>query len=301
MARIRSIKIEFFRDEDLAVFSHAHRLLFEGLWLLADRAGRLEDRPVRIHADLFPFQSDKDLNVDAMLTDLADGEKPFIQRYVVQGRRYISIINFLKHQRPHHTEAQSGLPGPERDDHLNPPEPHGETPELHSNRGDNGEDPAGKGSGSGSGSGSGNGEEKRSRLTATPQLLADAWNEGTTAPIARCQALSQARRRKALSRLRDASIDEWRVVIARINASPFCRGENDRGWVASFDWLLQPDVRLKVLEGKYDGKRRRGTKPMPAYDMAWADECQRLHRGRCGSRQAHAHQLDMDARKAAAS
>src|SRR5262245_30051913 len=55
LARIRSIKPGFFRNEDLAAFPFQHRLLFAGLWLLADREGRLEDRPKRIHADLFPY------------------------------------------------------------------------------------------------------------------------------------------------------------------------------------------------------------------------------------------------------
>jgi hypothetical protein len=38
-----------------------------------------------------------------------------------------------------------------------------------------------------------------------------------------------------------------------MDASPFCRGETgDRGWRASFDFLLKPDTATKVLEGKYD-------------------------------------------------
>lgn len=259
MPRIRSLKIEFFRDEDLAVFSHAHQILFAGLWVLADKAGRLLDRPVRIHADLFPFQRDRELNVDAMLNELADGEKPFIQRYVVNGRRHIAVINFLKHQRPHHTEAESELPAPDRDDTLHPPLEHGEGTDEIRHGGEHGEAPAGKDHGSGNGSGNGSGE-KRSRLTATPADLMALWNDGVTAPIPHCRGLNDTRKRKAQQRLRDAALAEWQVVIARINGSPFCRGENDRGWVATFDWLLQSDVRLKVLEGKYD-KRQRAAAP----------------------------------------
>lgn len=48
--------------------------------------------------------------------------------------------------------------------------------------------------------------------------------------------------------------EEWCAVISRINASDFCIGKNDRNWKATFDWLLQPDVYLKVSEGKYDNR-----------------------------------------------
>ena len=48
----------------------------------------------------------------------------------------------------------------------------------------------------------------------------------------------------------------WREVFARIQASPFCRGE-DGGWKADIDWALRPagkkpETALKVLEGAYD-------------------------------------------------
>jgi uncharacterized protein YdaU (DUF1376 family) len=87
-----------------------------------------------------------------------------------------------------------------------------------------------------------------------PSALMDAWNDGTKPPIPRCRGLTPKRERLAASRLHDHPIDEWRQIIGRIQASAFCRGENDRGWVATFDWLLQADVGLKVLEGKYDNR-----------------------------------------------
>ncbi len=85
----------------------AHRLLFIGLWTLADRLGRLKDRPKRIKAELFPWD---DCDVDPMLEDLhAIG---LIQRYEVDGAKLVCISSFLKHQRPHPREAESTLPEP---------------------------------------------------------------------------------------------------------------------------------------------------------------------------------------------
>jgi hypothetical protein len=44
-----------------------------------------------------------------------------------------------------------------------------------------------------------------------------------------------------------------REVFAAINSLPFCRGDNDRGWRANFDWAMKPSNIAKVLEGNYGG------------------------------------------------
>jgi hypothetical protein len=59
-----------------------------------------------------------------------------------------------------------------------------------------------------------------------------------------------------MARLRERPLEEWRPIFQRINASDFCRGQNDRGWIATFDWALQPDTAAKVLEGKYDNRTK---------------------------------------------
>ena len=113
MARARNIKPALFRNEVLGVADPLYTLLFQSLWLLADREGRLEDRPVRIKADTFPYR--EGLNVDAMLTWLHD--HGFIVRYEYRGNRdeyrgnrYIQVCNFTKHQNPHKNEAGSVIP-----------------------------------------------------------------------------------------------------------------------------------------------------------------------------------------------
>lgn len=108
MARSRNIKPSFFTNDELAEIPAIGRLLFIGLWTLADREGRLEDRPKRIKAQLFAYD---EVDCDAMLGELE--RAGFIQRYVAQGVRCIHIVNFLKHQMPHHKEAASELPPPD--------------------------------------------------------------------------------------------------------------------------------------------------------------------------------------------
>lgn len=111
MARIRYLKMGFFENEDLATLSAHHRLTFEGLWLLADKAGRLEDRPKRIHAKLFPYEAG--LDMEQILHDLTAAH--FITRYVVGEKRLIRVLNFHEHQRPRHDEPASILPAQPQD------------------------------------------------------------------------------------------------------------------------------------------------------------------------------------------
>lgn len=105
MARARNIKPGMFRNEDLAECSIWARYLWPGLWTIADREGRIEDRPKRIRAELLPFDL---VDVEPLLDELEAGG--FIRRYQVNGRRYIQIVNFLRHQNPHGTEKDSDIP-----------------------------------------------------------------------------------------------------------------------------------------------------------------------------------------------
>ena len=44
-------------------------------------------------------------------------------------------------------------------------------------------------------------------------------------------------------------------MATKTGKSSFLNGDNDRGWTASIDWLIKPENRLKVLEGKYDNRQ----------------------------------------------
>lgn len=106
LARIRTIKPEFTKDELLAELPIATRYLFAFLTTMADREGRLEDRPKLIRLEIFPWDGDS-VDVEAMLEQLSGH---FIIRYEVDGRRYIQIKTFAKHQRPNIKEVASSIP-----------------------------------------------------------------------------------------------------------------------------------------------------------------------------------------------
>lgn len=106
MARARNIKPSLFKNEVLGTADPLLTLLFESLWCLADKAGRLEDRPLRIKAETFPYREGVD--IIGLLTDLE--RLGFVRRYQVSHLKLIEVVNFAKHQKPHHTEKESELP-----------------------------------------------------------------------------------------------------------------------------------------------------------------------------------------------
>lgn len=107
MARSRNIKPGFFTNDRLAEKHPLTRILFAALWPIADREGRLEDRPKKIKALCLPFD---DHDVDAALDDLAAGDDPFLIRYEVEGRKYLQLVNWHRHQSPHVREPDSTIP-----------------------------------------------------------------------------------------------------------------------------------------------------------------------------------------------
>jgi len=108
MARTRSIKPSFFKNEYLAECEPMARLLFVGLWTLADSQGRMELRPLRIKAELFPYEN---CDILGLLKQLAD--KGFVRAYESGDMKVLEIPTFGEHQRCHPDERDEGLPPPD--------------------------------------------------------------------------------------------------------------------------------------------------------------------------------------------
>lgn len=105
MPRARNIKPGFFSNDEITELSFPARLLFIGLWTIADRDGRLIDRPKKIKIEIFPVD---DVDVSSLLDELA--QHRFIERYADQNGAYIQVVNFTKHQNPHRNEVSSEIP-----------------------------------------------------------------------------------------------------------------------------------------------------------------------------------------------
>jgi len=106
MARIRTIKPEFWTDDDLVTISRDARLFFIGLWNFADDNGVLEYGKINLKIKIFPAD---DIDVRQLVEELKKIDK--IHVYSNNGKDYIYIKNLNKHQvidRP----RKSSLPMP---------------------------------------------------------------------------------------------------------------------------------------------------------------------------------------------
>lgn len=111
--RARNIKPGFFMNDDLAEGGPSAQILFAGLWCLADREGKLEDKPKKIKAQVFPYYDPEQFggkDIEALINFL--DQSKFIIRYEVDGSNYIKILKFSDHQRPHTNESISTIPEP---------------------------------------------------------------------------------------------------------------------------------------------------------------------------------------------
>lgn len=105
MPRARLISPKFFKSEQLSKLPHETRLLFIGLWALADSEGRLEDHPRKIQEEIFPRDA---VDIENLLNQLDAASLIF--RYRILGCDYIQIPKWRNYQRPHPKEPSSKIP-----------------------------------------------------------------------------------------------------------------------------------------------------------------------------------------------
>lgn len=108
------------------------------------------------------------------------------------------------------------------------------------------------------------------QLSAAPQDGYDRFLEYFNqkvehTPIKSIRTLSDARKKALRSIFKEFGGKEVvEEALDKIVRSQWCCGENDKGWVASFDWIFKKSNFIKILEGNYDNR----TRPITATDSA---------------------------------
>lgn len=112
MARIRTIKPEYWTSEQVMECSPLARLLFIGLWNFCDDAGRMAMSPKRIKAQVFPSDDITSSDVLGLLQELSANE--LIRFYIVDGKEFLLVTGW-RHQR---------IDKPQKPQTPEPPDPH---------------------------------------------------------------------------------------------------------------------------------------------------------------------------------
>jgi len=105
VARIRTIKPEFFTSEDIVGLTPYARLLYIALWCEADKEGRLVWKPMTFKLRYLPGD---DCDVPALCQELIDAGL-----VVLYGNGYAHIPTFKAHQHINPRESVSQLPDPD--------------------------------------------------------------------------------------------------------------------------------------------------------------------------------------------
>ncbi|VVE00189.1 hypothetical protein PIN31115_02063 [Pandoraea iniqua] len=225
MARIRTIKPDFWTDETMVELDMAARLFFIGSWNFADDNGNLPRSPKKLKMQVFPADA---IDVDPLIHSLiAHG---LFAEYTVRGEKYLHIKGFRKHQvinRP----SKTGLPTPEMAD----PNESLTDGSLTEGKG-SGREVEGKGK-------EGNGEEQ---VVAVPT---ERHSDEPPAPPATVQPI-ETTRAVAIS------------ALLRRNGIEGCNGSNPIVLAWAADTRITDDMLLTAAEM---AKNRNVTRPGPSY------------------------------------
>lgn len=110
MARIRTIKPEFWEDEKLAKLPVHARLLFIGTWNFADDNGALLANPVLMKSHIFPYEDIGISTISEWIDMLV--ENGMLIRTTYNGKDYLVIRKFLIHQKINRKSIRINIPLP---------------------------------------------------------------------------------------------------------------------------------------------------------------------------------------------
>lgn len=102
-------------------------------------------------------------------------------------------------------------------------------------------------------------EKERESPKITCQQIADLYND-TCVSFPRLKTLSDTRKKAIKARLKTYTLEDFKTLFLKAEASGFLKGSNDRNWSATFDWLIKDNNMAKVLEGNYDDKPKQNGK-----------------------------------------
>ena len=85
--------------------------------------------------------------------------------------------------------------------------------------------------------------------------LMNYWNlKMKDSPIPKIQKMTDGRKKAVLGLLKQYTKNQLAMAIDKAATSRFMNGGNERGWIATFDWILKPAKFIKVLEGSFDDR-----------------------------------------------
>lgn len=235
MARKRMIDPSIWINEGFGTLSTLGKLVFIGLFSIADDEGKGKANPAYIKAVLFPYNDDLRIaDIEKTLSEISS--KMSVIFYSCDENKYYTLTSwntFQKIDKPteskipdydetnsnirllfneHSTKPRRGVPPKRKEDNRK---------EI---------------------------EEKRIRIK-------DIYNQNCP-NLPQVQKLTDKRKNAIDKFLKDFTEEQFEQICRIANCSDFLTGKNDTGWKADFDFMMRVDKATNIAEGKYANKEQ---------------------------------------------
>ncbi len=219
------------QSEDFGKLSNLAKVVFIGLFSLADDEGRGRANPTYLKSTLFPYNEKmRSTDVEVALSEISRNMS--ILFYSYNESNYYSLLSwntFQKIDKP----TESKIPAFEKDNQ--------EFRLLFdegSTRTSRGVPPKRK---------EDNIKEKEDKRNE----VVDVYNSLCT-NLSKIQKITDKRKKSIDAFIKEFSIEQFKEICEKANTTDFLIGKNDRGWKADFDFLMRIDKATAILEEKYN-------------------------------------------------
>ncbi len=111
------------------------------------------------------------------------------------------------------------------------------------------------------------GKDSIDKVSIDYQQIADMYNN-TCVSFPKLTKLSDKRKKAIKARLNTYTVEDFKRLFEMAESSSFLKGQNNRNWSATFDWLIQDGNMAKVLDGNYADKPMTQRKENAEYESA---------------------------------
>lgn len=233
MARKRMIDPNIWQSEDFSKLSTLGKLVFIGLFSLADDEGRGRCNPVYLKSTLFPYEEGiRSADIDKTLSEISSNMSVIF--YSCDGSSYYSLYNWntwQKIDRPseskipeYNSQAMQRLFIEDSSKVRRAIVPNKKRIEDNKNIK----------------------EENRNKVV-------EIYNTYCV-NLPRVQKLTDKRNKAIDNFLKEFTEEQFEDICKIANSTNFLIGKNDNGWKADFDFLMRIDKATNVLEGKYNNE-----------------------------------------------
>ena len=234
MARKRMIDPNIWQSEDFGRLSTLAKIVFIGLFSLADDEGRGRCKPVYLKSTLFPYDENiRSTDIEKILSEISSIMS--IVLYTHNGSSYYSLLSW-------HTFQKIDKPSPSKI-----PEYDDKTMQLlfdenstnnrlafapniiEKNRR----------------------EDNRKEIEDKRKRIVEIYNTICT-NLPQVQKITKKRETAIDSYLKEFTVEQFEDICNKANSSDFLTGKNNRKWRADFDFIMRTDKSTAILEGKYN-------------------------------------------------